>query len=70
MSSKKIRYSLKYNKSFGYSATWREVDGQERIDKLKDTCLDAVRNSFRHLSQLRDEQLLEILEELEWDDEE
>ena len=65
---RKIRYSLKYNKSFGYSATWREGDRQVVIDKLKKSCLDAVRNSLKHLLELRDEQLLEMLEEQEYDD--
>ncbi len=65
---KKIRYSLNFNRRFGYSATWRKGDRQKNIDKLKESCLEAVRNSLRHLSQLRDEQLLEILEEEEYDD--
>lgn len=64
----KIRYTLKFDKSFFYSATWREDDRQVIIDKLKESCLDAVRNSLRHLSQLRDEQLLEILEVSEGED--
>ncbi len=66
--SKKIRYNLRFNRSFFYSATWTEGDDQVRIDKLKKSCLDAVRNSLRHLSQLRDEQLLEILEVEEFED--
>ncbi len=53
---------------FFYSATWGEGDIQERIDKLKESCLSAVRNSLRHLSQLRDDKLLEILEEQEYED--
>ena len=65
---RKIRYTLKFNKSFFYSATWEEDDRQVVIDKLKEACLDAVRNSLIHLSGLRDEQLLEILEVSEEED--
>ena len=65
---KKIRYSLRFDKNFGYSATWKEGDRQVVIDKLKESCLDAVRNGLRHLSQLRDEQLLELLEVQEFED--
>ncbi len=65
---KRIRYNLNFNRRFGYSVTWRKGDRQKNIDKLKEDCLNSVRNSLRHLSQLRDEQLLGILEEEEWDD--
>ena len=64
----RIRYTLKFNKSFFYSATWEEDDGKIVIDILKKECLDAVRNSFIHLSGLRDEQLLEILDVSEDED--
>ena len=68
MSSKKIRYSLKFNKTFGYSATWREGDKQKIIDKLKRSCLEGVRNNFKFLLELEDYKLLELLEEQEYDD--
>ncbi len=66
--SKRIRYSLRFNRIFSHSATWREGDRQKNIDKLKESCLEGVRNSLKHLSELRDEQLLGILEEQEFED--
>ena len=66
--SKKIRYNLRFNKSFFYSATWRKGARQEVINSLKEACLKAVRNSLKHLSELRDEQLLEILDIEEYED--
>ncbi|KKN22687.1 hypothetical protein LCGC14_0912700 [marine sediment metagenome] len=65
---KKIRYSLKYNKTFGYSATWKEGDKQVIIDKLKEECLHSIKYTLQHLSELPDDKLLEILEEQEYDE--
>ncbi len=65
---KKIRYSLNFNRRFGYSATWRKGDRQKNIDKLKEDCLKGVRYNLKYLSELPDDKLLEILEEEEWDD--
>lgn len=64
----KVRYKISYNNSFGYSATWRKSDRQKNIDKLKETCLEHMRKSFKYLSELPDDKLLEILEEQEWDE--
>ncbi len=65
---KKIRYSLKFNKSFGYSATWKEGDRQVIIDKLKQVCLSNIKYNLQHYSELPDDKLLEILEEQEYDE--
>lgn len=66
--NKKIRYELRFNKMFFYTATWRKGDRQKIIDKLKESCLEAVRKTLKHLSILPDDKLLEILEEQEFDD--
>ena len=65
---KKIRYSIKFNKSFGYSATWKEGDRQVVIDVLKKECLTLLRKQIKWLSEIGDKDLLEFLEEQEYED--
>ncbi len=67
-SDKKIRYSLKFNKMLGYSATWREGDRQVIIDELKKSCLEMMKKTLKYLSELPDDKLIEILEEQEYDE--
>jgi len=64
----KIRYSLRFNKNFGYSAKWRKGDKKIIIDTLKESCLKAMKHSLKYLSKLPDDKLLEILEVQEYEE--
>ena len=61
-------YELRFNRAFHYAARWTKGDEQRKIDKLKKSCLEGVKYSLKYLSTLQDDKLLEILEEVEYDE--